>query len=65
MNHKERTNEQFENMKNKVKFYSETGAFRVRAEIEAEKELIERSIKERLGKSQSEYVNWKTRKGFL
>ena len=65
MQHKERTSEQFDDMKNKVKFYGETGAFRVRAEIDAEKELIEKSIKERLEKLRSEDVDWKKRKGFL
>ena len=48
-----------------MKFYGETGAFRVRAEIDAEKELIVKSIKERLEKLQSEDVDWKKRKGFL
>jgi len=66
MQHRERTSEQFESVKNKIKFHTETGAFRVRAEIEAEKELIERSIKERMEGIRNEDVNWKTsRKGFL
>ena len=66
MQHKERTSEQFEAVKNKIKFHTETGAFRVRAEIEAEKELIERSIKERMEQLRGDDVNWKTaRKGFL
>jgi hypothetical protein len=66
MNHKERTAEQFESAKNKIKFHTETGAFRVRAEIEAEKALIEKSIKERLDKLNESDVNWrKARKGFL
>lgn len=66
MQHKERTSEQFEAVKNKIKFHTETGAFRVRAEIEAEKELIERSIKERMAQLRNDDVNWKAaRKGFL
>lgn len=66
MQHKERTSEQFEAVKNKIKFHTETGAFRVRAEIEAEKELIERSIKERMEQLRNDDVNWKAaRKGFL
>jgi hypothetical protein len=66
MQHKERTAVQFETVKNNVKFHTETGAFRVRAEIEAEKELIERSIKERMEKLRSDDVNWNVaRKGFL
>jgi hypothetical protein len=66
MQHKERTSEQFEAVKNKIKFHTETGAFRVRAEIEAEKELIERSIKERMESVRNDDVNWKVaRKGFL
>ena len=59
MNHKERTSEQFENMKNKVKFYTETNAYKLRAEIEAEKEIIDHNIKERINK-----VKWNSEKGF-
>lgn len=66
MSHKERTSEQFESVKNKIKFHTETGAYRVRAEIEAEKELIEKGIKERMEKLAGDDVNWKvSRKGFL
>lgn len=66
MQHKERTSEQLEAVKNKIKFHTETGAFRVRAEIDAEKELIERSIKERMESVRNDDVNWKVaRKGFL
>jgi len=66
MQHKERTAEQFETVKNKIKFHTETGAFRVRAEIEAEKALIEKSIKERMEGLRNDDVNWKAaRKGFL
>ena len=66
MQHKERTSEQLDNMKNKVKFYGETGAYRVRAEIEAEKELIEKAIKSRLQNITDGDVDWKaSRKGFL
>lgn len=66
MQHKERTGVQFEDAKNKLKFYTETGAYRVRAEIEAEKELITKSIQERLDKLRDQDTNWKqARKGFL
>jgi hypothetical protein len=54
MNHQERTSEQFENMKNKVKFYTETNAYKLRAEIEAEKEIIDHNIKERINS-----IKWK------
>jgi hypothetical protein len=55
MNHKTRTNELFHDMKNKVKYYTETGTYRVKAEIEAEKEIIDHNIKERINN-----VKWKT-----
>lgn len=66
MQHKERNSELYDDMKNKVKFYTETGAYRLRVEIEAEKELIDHHIQEKLKSLKGDDVNWgKSRKSFL
>lgn len=50
MNHIKQTTKQFENTKNKVKFYKEVYSYRLNKEIEAEKESINRTINKRVGK---------------